>query len=317
MIGIAARAPVSLFGIVLGLAGLGNAWRLAHAVWNVPGLVGEATLGLATCVWLGLLALYATKWLTSRAIAIAEFQHPVQSCFVAFVPMSTMLIAVAARPYAAEPAFYLLVLGSIASGAFAVCHTGRLTKGGRDPAAVTPALVLPTVGFGYVSAIGLGAFGLPGLGQLLFGMGFLAWLPIEAAVRFRLYALPEMAPPLRPSLGILVAPPAVGAVSYLSTAGTPDRFATFLIGYGMLQVMLLARLLRWIAKQQFAASWWAFGFGIDALAIAPMMSVLQGSGTPLQGLAVGLFVFANLVIGALTIGTLGLIAQGRLLPRST
>jgi len=32
--------PAAFFGIVLGLAGLGNAWRAAHRVWQAPAFVG-------------------------------------------------------------------------------------------------------------------------------------------------------------------------------------------------------------------------------------------------------------------------------------
>ena len=157
---VVARAPVGLFGIVMGLAGLGTAWRTAHAVWGLPAAIGEVILGLAASVWLILLALYAMKWLSNRSAALAEFRHPVQSCIVAFVPMATMLIAIAARPYAASAALGLFVVGSAASLALAVCHTASLSKGARDPDAVTPALVLPVVGFCYVSAIAAGAFGI-------------------------------------------------------------------------------------------------------------------------------------------------------------
>lgn len=34
--------PAAFFGIVLGLAGLGNAWNAAHQLWHMPALVGEA-----------------------------------------------------------------------------------------------------------------------------------------------------------------------------------------------------------------------------------------------------------------------------------
>jgi tellurite resistance protein len=42
-----------------------------------------------------------------------------------------------------------------------------------------------------------------------------------------------MAPAMRPTLGVQLAPPAVGAVAYLGvTQGPPDIFAHALIGYG-------------------------------------------------------------------------------------
>ena len=51
--------PAAFFGIVLGLAGLGNAWRAAHQVWQLPAIVGEIILALASIVWAVLIALFA------------------------------------------------------------------------------------------------------------------------------------------------------------------------------------------------------------------------------------------------------------------
>jgi tellurite resistance protein len=314
---IAERTPVASFGTVLGIAGLGSAWRLAHLVWGLPAAIGEAILGLAATVWIVLLVLYGTKWRHARPAALAEFRHPVQSCFVAFVPMATMLIALAAQPYAGTAALCLFLAAAACSGAYAVHHAGHLSRGGRDPAGVTPALVLPVVGFCFITAIGAGAFGFHAWGQIAWGAGLIAWFPIEAAVRFRLFAVPALPPPLRPTMGILLAPTAVGAVAYLSVSvGPPDRIAEYMVGYGLLQAALLLRLLPWIGTQPFAAPWWAFGFGIEALAIAPLLFIQHGGGGPLAMLAPILFVLANLVIGALLVGSLVLLLQGRFLPRN-
>ena len=43
--------PASFFGIVLGLGGLGGAWRAASRVWGMPSLVGELLMLLAAVVW--------------------------------------------------------------------------------------------------------------------------------------------------------------------------------------------------------------------------------------------------------------------------
>jgi hypothetical protein len=46
--------PASFFGMVIGLAGLGTAWRWAHQVWGLPAVVGEAIIWLSVTVWAGL-----------------------------------------------------------------------------------------------------------------------------------------------------------------------------------------------------------------------------------------------------------------------
>lgn len=113
-----------------------------------------------------------------------------------------------------------------------------------------------------------------------------------------------------------LAPPSVGAVAYLSvTKGTPDLVAHALIGYALLQVLVLARLLPWIRQPSFTASYWAFSFGLVALATAPIRMILRGDAGPVTLLAPCLFGLANLVVGALAIATLVKLARGQLLPR--
>jgi hypothetical protein len=64
--------PAALFGIVLGLAGLGNVWRAAHQAWQTPAFVGEALMALAAVLWALLLLVYILKWIFAREDAFDE-----------------------------------------------------------------------------------------------------------------------------------------------------------------------------------------------------------------------------------------------------
>jgi tellurite resistance protein len=120
---------------------------------------------------------------------------------------------------------------------------------------------------------------------------------------------------LRPTLGIQLAPPAVGTVSYLSiTTVASDHFAYALFGYALLQALVLLRLLPWILEQPLGASYWGFTFGVTALAVAPLLMMERGDAGPAATLAPLLFTVANVVIGVLSVHTLYLLLRGRLLP---
>ncbi len=121
--------------------------------------------------------------------------------------------------------------------------------------------------------------------------------------------------PLLPTLGIQLAPPAVGLVAYLSvTEGDPGLVAQMLLGYALLQGLILLRLLPWIRRQPFAPSYWALTFGVGALSLGAERMAARGVGGPVTFLAPALFVVANGVIGSIAIGSLVLLARGRLLP---
>jgi len=309
-------APASFFGMVLGIVGLGSAWRDAVRLWNLPGAIAETIMFVGAAVWVVVLLLYAAKWIWARDQARAELAHPIQCCFIGLAPISTLLMALAILPYSRGVALALFSVGAVGQLAFGVYRTGRLWQGGGDPAAATAVLYLPAVAGSFVTTIVAGALGFVDLGRLFFGAGIFSWLALESMIVRRFYLDPPMPPALRPSYGIQLAPPTVGAVAYLSiTGGTPDWFVEALVGYGLFQALVLARLVPWIARQPFAASYWAFTFGVAAAATAALRLVERGlDSTPFVALAAALFVIANVIIVGIGVATVWLLVRGRLLP---
>ena len=310
--------PASFFGIVLGLAGIGNGWRLAAAIWGVPAIVGEICFAVTLAVWFIVACLYVGKWIVARDAAIAELHHPILCCFIGLGGVSTLLIAVAAIPYSMTAAWLLFWIGWIAQFGFAIYRTGNLWQGGRDANTTTPVLYLPLVAGNFVATLALGNLGHPEWGILFFGAGMFAWLAVESIILYRLYIHEALPLPLRPLLGIQLAPPAVAAGAWLSiNGGHIDMFVQCLIGYALLQAILLLRLTQWIGQQPFSASYWAFSFGVTALPAACLRLTTLGVTGPIAQMALPLFVFANVFIGILVVRTLILIARGRLLPPPT
>lgn len=310
---IAANTPASYFGIVLGLSGLGGAWRAAALVWHLPAFVGEAIYALTGAVWAVLVVLYALKAVLAPDKLAAEAAHPVQCCFIALAGVATMLVAGGLVPYSAEAATVLFGLGFLFTLGFAVWRTGGLWQGGRDHGTTTTVLYLPTVAGSFVSATVSAALGLADWGQLAFGAGLFSWLAMESVLLHRLLTGAEKPVALRPTLGIQLAPAPVGAGAYLSVGGgAPDLFAHALIGYGLLQVLVLARLSPWIAKAGAVPGLWAFSFGATALATAPIRLVAHGDAGALVVLAPVLFIAANALVVGLAILTVALLARGRM-----
>jgi tellurite resistance protein len=314
--GQALRVPASFFGMVLGLVGLGACWRAAGRVWGVPPAIGETIMLVAIAIWAALLVLFVAKWVMRRAEALIEFEHPVQCCFIGLVPVSTMLIALAVLPYTRPLAVIVGGIGAAGQLIFAVYRTGALWTGGRDPATTTPILYLPTVAGNFVTANLAAALGYGDVAGMFFGAAIFAWLALESVLMHRLYTLPSLPLPLRPTLGIQLAPAVVACSAYLSIAtGPPDLFAKGLLGYGLIQALIFARLLPWIMQQPFGASYWAFTFGLTALSFDAIRLVERGSGGVIPDLAIGLFAVANAAVGLIAAGSAWLLVTGRLIPQ--
>jgi tellurite resistance protein len=309
------RIPVAFFGIAVGALAFANLWRVAIRLWHLPAAIGGLMTVAALVVWIVILAAYGQKWLTHGAEARAEMQHPVQSSFAALGPVSSLLAAQLIEPYAHTPALALFGVAAVAQLALGVYLHGRLWQGGRKPELVTPAIYLPTVAPSFVAGTAAAAFGFHQLGGLLFGAGVLSWLAIESLILHRAAVHEPLPEALRPLLGVQLAPPVVGGVTYLSlSSGTPDLFALVLLGYGLYQAVLLLRLLPWIRQQAFTAGYWAFSFGVAALPTMALRMVERGATGPLEWAAPLLFIAANLIIGILVVKTLGLLVHGKLIP---
>jgi tellurite resistance protein len=91
--------PASFVGMVLGLSGLGQAWRIAVALWDMRSAIGEGLLLLSALVWAELLVAYVLQAIRYPEIVHSEFQHPVQSGTPALTVVSTLLIVLAVLPY--------------------------------------------------------------------------------------------------------------------------------------------------------------------------------------------------------------------------
>lgn len=306
--------PASFFSMVLGLTGLGTDWRAASRLWGLPAGIGEAVMAVAVAVWVLLALLFALKWLRHGDAARAEIAHPVQCCFVALVPATAMLVGMAVLPHSQPMAVALCCIGSLAGLAFGAWRHGGLWRGGRAVAATSPVLYLPTVASNLVSAMAASALGWPELGQLFFGAGVLAWLVLESVIVGRLLNAEPMPLPLRPTLGIQFAPPAVALLAYSTiTSSPPDLFAHGLLGYSLVQALVVLRLTPWI-RQPFTPSYWAYTFGATAIASATMRFAARGEDRVFAALAPVLFVLANVIVVGLFIATVVAALRGHLLP---
>lgn len=152
-------------------------------------------------------------------------------------------------------------------------------------------------------------------GELAFGAGFFSWLAIESILVHRLYTAEPLPLAVRPTIGIQLAPPTVGALAYLNlTNGQPGVLVHAMLGYGLLQALVLIRLLPWVREQPFSAGYWGFTFGVTALSAAPLRLVERGDTGPLATLAPVLFGGANAIVLLMLVMTIALLVRGKLIP---
>lgn len=288
----------TLFGSVLGVWGLGQSWRLAVPLWDMPHMVGSALVAIAITIWAVLLLLYALQTLNKPASACDEFAHPVRGSTPALIGISTLLIATGAPPEMARVGFWTGVAGMCWHLGFSLWHTGTRWLGGRKASDIQPTLYLPTVAGNFTSAGFLGSYGHADWGWLFLGAGLFSWLGMESLVLQRLWLASPSASG-HPAIGIQFAPAVVCASACLILDPTiPPTIILMLWGYSLFQMLVGARLLRWLLAEPWSPAHWSYTFGIASSAVCGCKLALLHC-APARAIAAATFLLANLVIGFL------------------
>jgi tellurite resistance protein len=309
------RVPASFFGMVLGVFGLGSAWRYGASVGLVPHWVGEVGVLAGCAVWLVLAAIYAYRCLTAWDGVVAEWRDPATFSFISLLPAGGILVSAGLHPYLPVVSAVLLWLGIAGQLVFAAVRCAPLWSGTQPLDATTPGFYLPLVAANFISAIGLGVAGHDELGYLFLGAGVISWITLEPLITHRLRTGPELAPRARGVIGVQLAPAFVACYAYLSVnGGRFDVVALVLFGYGLLQLVLMLRLWRWFLAAGFTPGLWAFSFGFAAMANTGLRLAHSQPDTSVRVVAVAAVALATALLLALVVGTVVLLARGRLVP---
>ncbi len=254
----------------MGFGGLGLAWRQAAVSLGVPAMVGEALLALTALVWLVVVGAQALRAVVAPAALAAELSHPVRAAFAAAPTIGLMIIAAAIWPYSPTIGGGLWCVAVPLHLIVAMLLLRRVIGGKAEAAMLAPPLMIPFVG--NILAPALGArMGFLDASWMMFGVGFFLWLAVLPLLLHRFFAGPKLPPALFPSVAILLAPPAVGALALVALTGSTGGPSLALAGLAVLIAAVLLSLVGDFAKLPFSLVWWSFTF--PAAAFAAMLMV--------------------------------------------
>jgi tellurite resistance protein len=308
-------APASFFAMTLGLAETGNAWRLASEVWHLPPQLGEVLQLLAVLSFVWWMAIYINKWIRHREAALIEARDPVQSAFLALIPESVILVALALHPYDDGAARVLFWLGSAANIAYGAYRLSRLWADAHQPAHIAPPIFLTFTASILVNALVAGLLGYTSYGWMLFGIGAVSWLVMDSVIAQQL-ATGGLASKTRNFMGIYMAPSVVALAAYqvLGGADTSPALGYAFTGYALFLALALLMAWRWLREQAFAAGYWAYTFGVATLAQGLLLMVARTHDPVLNTVAAVVFGLSLLLTAAVAAGSLRLLARGAYYP---
>ena len=307
--------PVGLFGSVMGLSGLSNAWALAHVEFGFPEAISKWIGLIAAAAFVVLACSYLAKWVSAPDAVRAEFVHPIASSLFATILVSLLLLPIIVAPVSLMLGRLLWGIGAAGILAFAWLMVSRWLSDQQQVAHSSPAWLLPVVGVLNlpIAMPALGLEHLHGLMVLGLAIGLFFAVPLFTMIVSRLVFEPALPPALQPTLMILMAPFAVGTSTYIATTGQVDLFAESLYWLTLFMLAVLAGRLRYLARCcPFKMSWWAVSFPLAAAAIAALRIAGAEPGVVSSAIALALLALATVVILGLLARTVLGIARGEL-----
>ncbi|MGD8678154.1 MAG: C4-dicarboxylate ABC transporter, partial [Chromatiales bacterium] len=117
---------------------------------------------------------------------------------------------------------------------------------------------------------------------------------------------------LLPTLFIMVAPPAVGCISYLYLEPDLDNFARFLYYSALFLTMLLLVQTPRFARLPFSLSWWAYSFPLAAMTVASLMMYEETGNSAFLVISYALLLLVSALILLLLVRTFSAARHNRI-----
>ncbi len=254
------NTPPALFPPLLGLFGLGLAWRRGGDVYGLTSAPGDLILGAVSLVYVFVLVSYGAKLIHRPGALRDDFRVLPGRAGLPAASMSAMLCAAALVPIAPGLAEALLWAGLALHVLLALGIAVTFLVGPAEQRRVSPAWHLAFVGL-IVSPAAAVPLGLTGLAQAV-TLGTMAAAAGIYGASLVQWARGVPPAPLRPLLAIHLAPVSLfgTACALLEWSGAALVFAA-IAGLGLLGLVAGAR---WLTQAGFSPLWGALTFPLAA-----------------------------------------------------
>jgi tellurite resistance protein len=296
--------PVSFYAAVLGLAGFAIAMQKIEQLVGLPVDISRYVVYLALMVFAAISLLYLMKIVLSPEEVKSEFRHPIKMNFFATFSISLLLFSAALVEMNVMAARILWVLGVILHLSLTLIILSFWIQNHKlEINHLNPAWFLPVVGNIIVPIAGVSLFS-PEISWFFFSIGIVFWVILFAILFNRLIFQSPLPEKLLPTFFILLAPPAVGFISYVKLIDLVNDFARVLYYFALFMFILLLAQVKYIYRAKFFLSWWAYSFPVASITIATVLMFRQTGMVFFQGLAYFLFLILSVIIAGLLIKTI-------------
>jgi tellurite resistance protein len=304
--------PISFFAMIMGLSGLTISWEKAAALFQLGLSPATGLLWLTSAVFIVLATLYATKVVRYQGQVVAELRHPVKLNFFPAISISLLLLSVAWIPMHEGLSEILWMTGASLHLMFTLYVVNIWIHHDHfEVHHMNPAWFIPAVGNVLVPVAGT-HYGYMEISWFFFSVGMLFWVILLTIIFNRILFHNPIDKRLMPTMFILIAPPAVGFISYMKLTGDLDSFARFLYFSGLFLTLLLLTQAKRFIKLQFFLSWWAYSFPSAAITIATLLMYEKTGLTAYRYLGMLFLTLLSMVLLVLIVKTAKAVMQHKI-----
>ncbi|MCW8930804.1 MAG: SLAC1 anion channel family protein [Gammaproteobacteria bacterium] len=262
--------PVSFFSSVMGMAGFSIAIDKAESIYKLEPKVSVVLSVVTLILFLSLLMIYMAKVLKEKNAVIQELHHPIKISFFPTISISLLLLSICMLHINTEISRVLWLIGSSLHLIFTLyVMNAWINHDHFNINHMNPAWFIPIVGNILVPIAGV-PLGYSDISWFFFSVGIIFWPVLLTIIYYRVIFHPALPEKLIPTFFILIAPPAVGFLSYVQLNGELDNFARVLYFSALFFTLLIFTKFRQFSKLKFFLSWWAYSFPLAAVSLASM-----------------------------------------------
>jgi len=271
---------LALFGMPLGLAGLGGVWAAAHQHFGAPLWPEEVFFGAGSLLWLAFTGVYVWRGLLLRGSFTTDRKHPISGPFAAYIPLVGALLSAHYYAYLPEVGTVLTVVFVVAMAIVGAQLVAHWLNGGVTMNMVHGGYFIPVVAGANVASISFSIIGFREAALAAFGAGLFFFLVVGAVILVRLMTSAALPAALKPSMSAFLAAAATSNLAWILTHPGPlDDVQWILTGLLVLMALVQVVLIGDYRKLSFNASFWIFTFPIASTANFAIRW-LDATGTP-------------------------------------
>jgi len=288
--------PVSFFSMILGLAGFTIAFQKMEELLHLSIKISNYLIGFTFLLAIVLGIFYLAKSIKYFDEIVIDFNHPIKMNFTPTIFIVFLMASIIMMPINMQVSKILWIIGTTGQ---AIIFLNIISKWMHNSNIeihhFNPSWFIPAVGNILIPISGIKHFH-PEISWLFFSIGLVFWIVLLIVFYNRIFFHHPLPEKLTPTLFLLIAPPAVGFISYIKLTGQIDPFAKVLYYFALFNFIVLIVQFDTFKKIKFYLSWWAYSFPITAFTISSILFYHKTQIELFKYIAIAVFAIAILLI---------------------